>query len=236
MSSSNLAVLEKPLKNGTRAQAKQASHDKISMAARKLFSEYGYEATTLRQIADAAGLALATLFNHISDKRDLIYLIYNDELEELTYKAIAAPRPWQNFEEKILTISELFFRLYAGEPLLARILLSEVLQEEPGTHLKRHWDLRKLLISELVKLAAAAQETGELKSDRSAEEIGQSVFFAYNGSSRWWIASPSPSWRSGQRLFHNMLSMMLNGIRSNPLHLQASRMTKPSSSKGQARR
>ncbi len=206
------------------------------MAARELFSEFGYDATTLRQISDAAGLGIATLFNHIKDKRDLIYLIFNEEVEELTYKAIAAPRPWQSFEQKVLTISEPYFRLFAGEPVLARILLSEVLQEVPGPHLQRHWALRQVLIDALVKLAAEAQDSGELRSSPTAEVVGHSLHFAFNGSSRWWIASPSPDWRSGQRTFHNMLLMMLDGIRKKPLMSRNSEQGKTDTRKTHGKR
>ena len=213
MNFTNVQVLDKPKKMGVRAQAKRASQEKIISAARRLFSQFGFEATTLRHIADAAGLGITTLFNHINDKRDLIYLIFNDQVEEVTYRAIAAPRPKHDFREKILAISEPYFRLFATEPVLARILLSEVLQEVPGPHLERHWALRKVLMDELVKLAATAQKSGELKLTLSPEVIGHSIFFAFNGSSRWWITSATPDWRSGQRQFRDMLSMMLDGVR-----------------------
>lgn len=87
-------------KKGVRALLKQENKDKIVMAARQLFAEQGYEAATLRQIAAKAGLGLGTLFNYISDKRDLIYLIFNEEVDSLTDRALAAPRSWQPFSAK----------------------------------------------------------------------------------------------------------------------------------------
>ncbi len=62
------------------------------MAARKLFAEQGYDATTLRQVAEDVGLGLGTLFNYISDKRDLIYLVFNQEVSVVTDVSLAAPR------------------------------------------------------------------------------------------------------------------------------------------------
>ena len=125
-------------KPGVRALAKKASQDKIVMAARKLFTEHGYDTATLRQIAKAAGLGLTTLFNHIQDKRDLIYLIFDEEVTGAAERAMAATRPWQSFVEKILTISSFYFQMFSMEPVLSRILLSEVLQQTPGPHLERY--------------------------------------------------------------------------------------------------
>ena len=64
----------KAKKAGVRERSKRERQDRIMMAARTMLAEQGYDATTLRQVAERAGLGLGTLFNYISDKRDLIYL------------------------------------------------------------------------------------------------------------------------------------------------------------------
>ena len=84
------------------------------LAARNLFAEHGYDATTLRQVAQRADLGLGTLFNYISDKRDLIYLVFNQEVSAVTSASLAAPRPWQTFNEKILSMMEPNYRLFGG--------------------------------------------------------------------------------------------------------------------------
>ncbi len=45
---------------------------------------------TLRQIATRAHVALGTLFNYAQDKRDLVFLIFNEELSPLTDEALRA--------------------------------------------------------------------------------------------------------------------------------------------------
>ena len=207
-------VRQQAAKLNLRAQAKAASRDKIIMAARRLFAEQGYDDTTLRQISLAAGLGQATLFNHIREKRDLIYLIFNEEADLLTERALAAVRPWQTFAEKILTITEAHFRLFAGEPILSAILLSEVLQQTPGPEFERYLAIRGRLIKGIEHMVVEAQQSGELKAEPEPEIIAQSIFFAISGALRWWIASTQKDWRSGQRSFENILSMMLHGLLS----------------------
>ena len=110
-------------KIGVRERSKQERQDRITFAARKLFAEQGYDATTLRQVAECAGLGLGTLFNYISDKRDLIYLVFNQEVNLALDTSLAAPRSWQTFGEKILGMIEPNYRLFGSEPVLSRILL-----------------------------------------------------------------------------------------------------------------
>ena len=177
-------------KLGVRALAKRASQDKIVMAARKLFTEHGYDTATLRQIAKSAGLGLTTLFNHIQDKRDLIYLIFDEEVSVAADRAQSAIRPWQTFVEKILTISSFYFQMFSVEPVLSRILLSEVLQQTPGPQLERYLWRRAKMIEGFETLAKLAQASGELKPELDPAMIARSIQFAFTGASRWWITEP----------------------------------------------
>ena len=200
---------EKP---SLRALAKKTSQDKIVMAARKLFTEHGYDTATLRQIAHAAGLGLTTLFNHIQDKRDLIYLIFDEEVSLAANRACAAIRPWQTFVQKILTISSFYFQMFSVEPVLSRILLSEVLQQTPGPHLERYLWRRARMIQDFEDLAKIAQAAGELRPDLDTKMIARSIQFAFTGASRWWITEPAPDWRSGQRYFEEILLLLAEGF------------------------
>ena len=205
-----------PKNPGVRALAKKVSQDKIVMAARKLFTEHGYDSATLRQIAQAAGLGLTTLFNHIQDKRDLIYLIFDEEVSLAAERAQAAIRPWQSFSEKILTISAFYFQMFSMEPVLSRILLSEVLQQTPGPHLERHLAIRGRMIDEFEELAKTAQAAGELRPELDPKMIGRSIQFAFTGASRWWIMESNPDWRSGQRHLEEIVGLLASGFNQPP--------------------
>ena len=49
------------------------SRDEIVSAARELFEESGYEATTMTEVAEKAGVSRRTLFNHFEQKAALLY-------------------------------------------------------------------------------------------------------------------------------------------------------------------
>ena len=51
----------------------------IEDAAVELFMEHGYHATSMRQIAEHAGLALGGIYNHFSSKEELFEAIIIDK-------------------------------------------------------------------------------------------------------------------------------------------------------------
>jgi AcrR family transcriptional regulator len=61
-------------------------------AAIELFEEQGYEATTVAEIAERAGLTKRTFFRYFSDKREVLFS-GSDELERLWLEGVAAAPP-----------------------------------------------------------------------------------------------------------------------------------------------
>ena len=202
---------------GVRELSKQQSQHKIMLAARQMFAELGYDRSTLRQIAAKAGLTVGALFNHVTDKRDLIYLIFNEEVDTVAEIALAAPRPYQTLRAKILSITEHYFRLFANEPVLSRILLTEVVTGSPGLHLHRYLKVRARLIDGIDELIVQAQQTGEVHSPESSEVIARYIFFTFAASLRWWLASSSrPEWRAGHREYERLLTLQMEGLARTP--------------------
>ena len=75
--------------NGTRA-------DVIRDAARDLFVREGYDAATMRGLADAVGIKAASLYNHFGSKEDILWdLIQHafDDLERGRLAAMEGPGP-----------------------------------------------------------------------------------------------------------------------------------------------
>ena len=214
----------KPDKVGVRERSKQERQHRIMLAARNLFAEHGYDATTLRQVAERAGLGLGTLFNYISDKRDLIYLVFNQEVSAVTDASLAAPRPWQTFNEKILSMIEPNYRLFGGEPVLSRILLSEVLQHTPGLHLAAHLAIRDRFIRGMEEVVAEAQQSGEVGSAETPQLIARHLFFCYASALRWWLAaSAAPEWRVGMRDLAEVLKLQTSGLDLRPVSSELAR-------------
>ena len=133
-------------------------------------------------------------------------------------------RPWQSFTEKILSIVEAFYRLFGSEPILSRILLSELLQHTPGFHLAEYIGTRDRLIRGMEEVVRGAQATGEIRSTESPALIARHIFFSYSAALRWWLAaSEHPQWRTGVREFAAILTLQTTGLVLQPKSAKSQR-------------
>ena len=64
------------------AEKKQETERRIVQCARKLFNKKGFERTTTRDIAQAAGIAAGTMFNYFATKEALAMTIVNEALDD----------------------------------------------------------------------------------------------------------------------------------------------------------
>jgi AcrR family transcriptional regulator len=68
---------------GRRERKKRELRERIYQAARELFQKHGFEATTVEQIAEAADVAQATLFNHFQSKQALLQEMTGEVFEHI---------------------------------------------------------------------------------------------------------------------------------------------------------
>src|SRR6476660_10590342 len=85
---------------------------RIKAAARELFLEQGYDSATTREIARRADVGLGTLFSYASDKRDLLFLIYNDMQEALTRTAFSQRRSNRTFLAQVVASFGVYYRFF----------------------------------------------------------------------------------------------------------------------------
>src|SRR3954465_7129491 len=196
-----------------REQKKLETRERIRRAASQLFTQRGYGAATMRQIAKRAHVGLGTLFNYAEDKRDLVFLIFNEELNAITDVALAAPRPGQSLVEKLLAVFRVHYGWPAPKPALARILLQELTFYSSGKQAATFHSIRKRLIDGLEALVAAAQKAGEVHRREKPGGFARHIFFVSSASLRWWIAAPKPDREKGGAGLRRMLRLQFDGLR-----------------------
>jgi AcrR family transcriptional regulator len=76
---------------GHRERKKQQTREAIAGAALELFVERGYEATTLAEIAEAAGVSTRTIFAYFPSKEDILFSDF-ERMRDL-FAAALAERP-----------------------------------------------------------------------------------------------------------------------------------------------
>jgi AcrR family transcriptional regulator len=68
---------------GVRDARKQATRERVLAAARELFEEVGYEATTIRMVAQRAEVSVGSVFNAVTGKAELLTQVMAGRLEAL---------------------------------------------------------------------------------------------------------------------------------------------------------
>lgn len=199
---------------GLRERNKAEKRQRIRLAARELFSEHGYEQATMRQIARRAGVALGTLFHYAQDKRDLIFLIFNEELALVTAQALQAPQPDQTFLDQLLAVFATHYYFFGREPVLSRILLRELLFYSEGVQAGEFLGIRGQLMTGITEVVRAAQAGGSIVRDQDPGLIARSIFFVFSGHIRWWIASPVPRPYTGLADLRQMLDLQISGLQT----------------------
>ncbi|MFT4220702.1 MAG: helix-turn-helix domain-containing protein [Microbacterium sp.] len=101
------------------ADASPAAADRTAVVsvALELFHEHGFEATSVDQIARAAGVSRSTFFRQFGGKEDVVFADHEALLDDV--RAFLAERhddPWR----AVCQASERVFRHFAADPVVAR--------------------------------------------------------------------------------------------------------------------
>ena len=162
---------------------------RIVDAARRLFAEHGFEEVTMAEVAAAAGVARATVFNHFGSKHALVEAITEDVIayyDRMLQNALAdavTPTPVlvrALFDEMGTGIEEdrRFYRGVFREIAKVRLGLDEGgVGERAGA----------ATVELLVKLLARGQERGELHHTHRAEDLASAFDSLVNGTITHWL-------------------------------------------------
>jgi AcrR family transcriptional regulator len=143
-------------------------------AARNAFEDVGYEAATMRQIADAAGVAVGTLFNYFPDKGTLLREALRSDLEDIIENA-PVDAPSKSLPELFAQIARPFYAYYCERPELSRVLLSHSLFAGDDVFREQAERVGRVVVDRV----RAMQQSGAVSPDASAEAIVLAFFSHY---------------------------------------------------------
>ena len=193
---------------GLRERNRLEKRRRIRQAVRELFSTHGFEATTLRQIADRAQVGLGTLFNYARDKRDLTFLLFNEDLSRLADEAITESTRETRVLDQVMAVWEPHYRFFAQDPVLCRILLREMYFYEDGTEARRFRGIATRLRGHLLQVVETGQKDGQLEASASAADIAALLFSIFESSVRYWMHEERPMAAEGLATLRRRLKLL----------------------------
>ncbi len=192
-------------------QSADSSRDRILKAARQLFSRQGFDGTTTRDLAQAAGVAEGTLFRHFANKKAILVEV--------------ATQGWVEILTDLLTeLSEM-----ASYKAVAQVMQRRMWNFQKNADLMRvcfmeaqfHPELRDRIQSEVIeKMTDVAEAFFQTAMDRGIyrqtnPKIVAQVFlgmFAIAGFSHRTLLKPNSSPQEMHEMAEGLADIFLNGV------------------------
>jgi AcrR family transcriptional regulator len=197
---------------GLRAEKKRRKRQAIEVAARALFRSRGYEGTTTRAVAEAAGVAVGTLFVYFPEKRDLLFEVMRGDLDAAVEGAFAAMQPDDALLDKLQRVFSAIFAVYEPSRELARVFVRETLFAGP----QRSDDLANWTLSfvaRISQLMAEAQQRGRVAADVPVMLAAMHCFSSYLFVLLGWL-NGQLSTADRETMLTQSLALTLRGLSS----------------------
>jgi NADH dehydrogenase len=186
-----------------RERKKWETRQRMLEAALHLFCEYGYNATTVKHITDAADVAKSTFFNYFETKDAILPALVEwrlQRLEEMLSPERGAPT-------SPVACIKLALRLLVegplANPVLARRLFVAGMQ---------HRDVRQLhaLVNLLTKQVRQAQAAGEVRADLDPTYLGSAIHALFFQQVMMWHCGYCPA--PLPELLDTTMDLLMDGI------------------------
>jgi len=196
---------------GVRERNKRDKWTRIERAARAEFARRGFEGAALRAIAVRARVATGTLFLYARDKRELLFLVFQDEARRLFAEARTAARDSTKLVDALMDLFGRFLDFYARDPELSSAILREFFfrpyEPERLGALTREYGA---LVAELV---GAARDRGEIRRDVPIATAANAVFAHYAYWVQTWLGSRLVSREEAEARLRRALALQIEGLR-----------------------
>ena len=195
-----------------RGKTKKHPKERIKRAAVQLFSEKGYSATTMRQIAKRAGLASGSIYNHVKRKSDLLLEIHRNFVDEIIDKTKFEENDECSCEEKLREVFKTFMKAIFENKLSFKILLEQEAFLPPAAkrEVVRNGNLLKKGIEQIIHMGI---ERGEIR-EVDTKMATFCVFAICNYTLRWINPKGTHPYEQVGELFFDFF---FEGIKKTPL-------------------
>jgi AcrR family transcriptional regulator len=179
----------------------------ICVAAARIFSEKGFHATSINEVADAVHLTKAGLYYYIKGKQDLLFRIMDLAMDTLEQEVVVAALREEDLVERLRTIIARYTRLIIEGRNELSILVNEIegLSEAQRAQIvARQREFMRFIRRTLDELAAAGLLT-DIDSTVGAYGLSGMILWA----SRWYR---SRGRLNVDELIENVTRLALGGL------------------------
>lgn len=199
----------------TKAEQREASVEKLLAAALRLFVSYGYRATTLEQIAAAAGLTKGAVYFYFRSKEAVLIALL-DRVETLVVDPVIErlKEPQASAIDKVVIFFHHQAQLgipYRGEILLL-ILMSLEFSDREGEAGQRVRAIGDKLHKRIERVITEGRLQGTIRKDVPAKELTAILLALHDGVFLEWHRRGSTL--NGRDLVRAVRAITLGGVKA----------------------
>ncbi len=147
-----------------REEKKKKTKSAILQAAITLFTQNGYEHTSIEEISKSAGVGKGTVYSYFQTKKDIIKGFCEYELEQIHLKLVKNSNPNASLLEQMLTIYMTEFNHVTRNREFGRLFMRESVFPDDAD-VQDHRELEDKYFQLLFPILTRAQDRGELRKD-----------------------------------------------------------------------
>jgi AcrR family transcriptional regulator len=200
-------------RTGIREKQKQQRFARIKLIARELFLKNGYDRTTLRVIGRRAKVGAGTILRYVQDKRELLFLLFDEDHKTVTETAYAELSDDKGFLDQSIDGFRSYYRYFAANPEYARTILREATFFDPllaGVSPANDAGWRS--INRIKRTVEIARRRGEITIAESDDTLARLIFEIYQIECRRWLAAAEPDVESGLNALRRALAILTRGL------------------------
>jgi AcrR family transcriptional regulator len=167
-----------PAEVGRRERGKQEKRARIKAAARALFAEKGFAATTTQEIAARADIGTGTLFLYAQSKEEILVLVFRDEMDRVCDEAFGSLPRKGSLLDQLMHVYGSLIAFHDRDQGLARVFVKEVLFVKEKNR-RTIYEFVEGLIARTARLADAGRQRGDLDPSVSTQVLAENCFAAY---------------------------------------------------------
>ena len=200
-----------PAPPGRRERNKQAKEVAIRNAARRLFVDKGYDATTLREIAEAAQVGFGTVFAYSTDKSGLLAMIFVEQLKLLPplFEDAAGDAP---LLDQLVAGRGHLYAFWATVPTLSRDVLQQLEFYSANPHMDIILKRRGQARTELAAWIAAMMRAGRIAAGTDAEAAADTLFAIYTSAVRQWASERPDDVAHGLEQLRRLMALPMRAL------------------------
>jgi AcrR family transcriptional regulator len=193
---------------GLRERNRLERQARIKLAALAVFRERGYTGATTREIAARANVAIATLFAYAREKRDLLLMIFSDELVAINTHAFSTVPSDAPTHDQFIHIFQPRYELWGTDPDLSRHAVHEIY----APLLRDEKSVLERTESRLTEFVLAKQRDGSIDRRETAAVYARAIMDVYLNENHRWVGGRYLDIDTGVANLRKVLRVVLRGM------------------------